>query len=88
MIRYFKNSYLHNKPQHSNTDSHHPSKNHNNVIHSDKNKCRSCSTNDQVNEIIGQTCASKNTKSDPEGIKNPHDSDRPDTNLHSSSDSE
>ena len=41
-------------------------------------------TNDQVNEIICQTCASKNIKSEPEDIKDPHDSNTPDSNLDSS----
>ena len=47
---------------------------------------RSCNTNDQVNEIICQTNTSKNTKSDPQDIKDPHDSDGPDGNLDSFSD--
>ena len=59
MTKYFKTSYKHNKTHHSNTDSHHPSTNHNNTINSNKYKCRSCNTNDQVNEIIGQTSASR-----------------------------
>ena len=45
-------------------------------------------TNDKVNEIIGQTHASKNTKSEPKDIEDPHDSNSPDSNLDSSPDSE
>ena len=58
--------------------------NHNNITQSDKSKFESHDTNDQVNEIIGQTCAPKNTKSECEDIKDPHASESPD----SSSDSE
>ena len=71
MTRYFKKSYKHNKPHFNNTDSQHPSTKHYNATHSDKHKCKSHNTNDQVNEIIGQTYASKTTKSDPEDIKDP-----------------
>ena len=88
MIRYIKKPYKCSKTYHSNTDSHHSSTNHNDAIHSDKDKHKSHNTNDQVNEIIGETCASKNTKSDPEDIKEPHDSDSPDSNLDSLSVSE
>ena len=88
MTRYFKKLCKHNKTYHSNTDSHHFSTNHNNAIHSNNHKCKSGNTNDQVNEIISETHASKNTKSDPEDIKDSHDSDGPDSNLNSSSDSE
>ena len=77
----------HNKTHHSNTYHHHPSTNHYNAIHSDKHKCKSHTTNDQVNEIIAQTCTSKNSKSEPEDIKDPHDTDSADSNLASSSDS-
>ena len=87
MTMYFKKSYKHNKSHCTSTDSHHPSVNHNSTIHTDKHKCKSRNTNDQVNNITGQTCASKNTKSKPEDIKDPHDSDSPDSNLDSSSDS-
>ena len=48
--------------------------------HSDKHRCKFHNTSDQVNEILGQTCASKNTKLEPVDIKDPHDSD----GLHSS----
>ena len=47
-----------------------------------------CNTNDQVNEIIGQAHTSKNTKLELEDTKDSHDSDNPDSNLDSSSDSE
>ena len=57
-------------------------------MHSDKHKCKFHNTNDHINEIVGQTSASKNTKWEPEDIKDPHDSDSPDSNLDSSSDSE
>ena len=88
MTRYFKKSYKHSKTHHNSTDSHQPSTNHYNATHPDKHKCKSHNTNDQVNEIIGQTCASKNRKSEPEDIKDPHDSDSLESNLDSSSDSE
>ena len=55
MTKYFKKSYQHNKSHHTTTDCHHPSTNHNNAIHSDRHKYKSHKTNDQVNEIIGQT---------------------------------
>ena len=87
MAMYFKKSYKHNKPHHTCTDSHHPSTNHNS-IHADRHKCKSHNTNDQVNEIIWQTHVSRNTKSEPEDIKDPHNSDSPDSNLDSSPDSE
>ena len=80
MARYFKKSYKHKKSHHISTDSHHPSTNHNSSMHSEKQKCKLHNTNDQVNEIIGQTCVSY--------IKDPHDSDSPDNNLDSSSGSE
>ena len=70
ITRYFKQSYKHNKTHHSATDSHHASTNHN-TTHSDKHKCKSQNTSDQGNEIFGQTCASKNIKSEPEDIKDP-----------------
>ena len=54
---------------HNSTDSHHPNKNHYNATHSDKHK--SHNNNDQVNEISGQTCASKTTKAEPEDIIDP-----------------
>ena len=41
-----------------------------------------------MNEIFGQTCASKTAKSEPVDIKDPYDSGSPDSNLDSSSDSE
>ena len=88
MTKYFIKPYQHSKLHHTGTDSHHPSKNHNNAIHSDKHKHSSHNTNDHINEIIGQTHASKHTKSEPEDIKDPHDSDSPESNLDSSSDSE
>ena len=88
MARYFKNSYKHNKTHHNSTDRCHPSTNHCNATHSDNHKYKSHNTNDHVNEIIGQRCASKNTKSEPEDIKDPHDYDSLDSNLNSSSDSE
>ena len=66
----------------------HPSTDYYNTTHSDKHKCKSCNTNDEVNEIIGQTHTPKNAISEHEDIKDPHDSDSPDSNLHSSSDSE
>ena len=56
-------------------------------MHSEKHKCKSHKTNDQVNEIIGQTCAPKTTESEPED-KDPHDSDSLHSNTDSSSDSE
>ena len=65
MTKYFKESYKHNKTHNNGTDSTHPSTNQYNTTHSDKHKCKSGNTSDQVNEIIGQTCASKNTKSEP-----------------------
>ena len=88
MTRYFKKPYKHNKSHHNSTDSCHPCRSHYNVTHPDKHKCKFHKTNDQVKEIIGQTCASKTTKSEPEDIKKCHDSDSPDSNLESSSDSE
>ena len=88
MTRYFKISYKHNKTHLSSTDSHHPSTNHYNTTYSDKHKCKFCNSNDEVNEIIGQTCASKNTISEPKHIKDPHDSDSPESNLNSISYSE
>ena len=71
MTRYFKKSYKYNKSHHTSNNSHHPSTNHNSSIHSDKHKHKLQNTNDQVNEIIGQTCASKSTKSESEDIKDP-----------------
>ena len=88
MTRYFKKSYKHNKSHHTSTNSHHPSTNHNSSMHSSKYKCKSPNTKNQVSKIFGQTHASKTTKSEPADIKNPHDSDSPDSNLDSSSDSE
>ena len=40
-----------------------------------------CNTIDHIYAIIGQICASTNTNSEPEDIKDPHDSDSPDSNL-------
>ena len=82
---YFKRSYKHNRTLHNSTDSHHPIINHYIPTHSDKHKSKSHNTNDHFNEIIGQTHVSKNTKSEPKDIKDPHDSDSPDGNLDSSS---
>ena len=53
-----------------------------------KHTCKSHNTNDQVNEIIGQTHKSKNAKLEPEDIKDSHESDSSDSNIDSSSDSE
>ena len=53
MTVYFKKSYKHKKSYHTSIDSHHPSTNHNSAIHSDRHKCKSHKTNDQINEIIG-----------------------------------
>ena len=64
-------SHKHNKLHHTSTDSHDPSTNLNSSFHLHKLKCKSHNTNDQLNEITGQTCASKNTKSKPEDIKDP-----------------
>ena len=88
MTRYFKKSYKHNTIHHSNTDSHHPNTNYCNITHSHKHKFKFQNISDQVNEIIGQTHVSINTKSEPEDIKDTHDSDSLDSNLDSSSDSE
>ena len=85
MTNYFKKSYEHYKSQHNSTDSHHPSTGHNKAIHSDEHKCKLHNTNGQVNEIIGQTHAPKNAKSEHEDIKDSHDSDSPGSNLDSSS---
>ena len=86
MTKYFKKSYTHNKIDHNNTDSHNPNTNHYNATHSDKHKCKSQNNNDEVNKIIGQTHVSKTTTSEPEDIKDPHDSDSPDSNLYFSPD--
>ena len=88
MTRYFKKSYRQNRSHHSTTDTQYLSTNNNNAINLNKHKHRSCNTNDQVNEIVSQICTSKNIKSDPEDIKDPHDSDSPESNCDSSSDSE
>ena len=88
MTRYFKKSYKHNRSHHTSIDNHHPSTNHNSSLHSDKYKCKSCNTNDQVKEIFGQTLISKNIKSEPKDIKDLHDSDHPASKLDSVSDSE
>ena len=82
---HFKKSYQDSKSNHISTDSHHPNTKQNNAVHSDKQKCKSCNTNDQVNEIIGQTPASTNTKLEHKDITDLHDSDSPDSNLESSS---
>ena len=60
---------------------------HYNITHSDKHKHKSDNIYDQGNEIICQTHASKTMKSEPEDIKDPHDSNSLDSNLDSSSDS-
>ena len=71
MTKYFKKSCNDNKTHHNNTDSHHPSTNHYNATHSDKHKCRSHNTCDQVNEIIGQTWASKTPSQNLKTLKTP-----------------
>ena len=88
MARFFKKSYKNNKSHHTSIDNHQCSTNNNSSIHSDKHKCKSHNTNDQVNKIIGQTCTSKNTKAEHEDVKYSHASNSPDSNLDSSSDSE
>ena len=85
MTKYFEKSYKHNKTHHNSTHSHHQTTT-TQLIHTATNA--NLKTSDQVNEIIGQTYASKTTTSEPEDIKDPHDSDSPDNNLDSSSDSE
>ena len=71
MTRYFKKSYKHSKTHPSGTDSQHPSTNHYNKVHLDKHKCKSCNTSDEVNEIIGQACASKTKYQNPKVLKTP-----------------
>ena len=88
MTRYVKKSYKHNKSHNTSNNNHYPSTNHKSTLHLDKHTCKSCNTNNQVNKIIGQAHTSENTKSEPEYIKDPHDSDNPDSNLDSSSNSE
>ena len=73
MTKHFKKWYKHNKSNHDSTDSNHSGTNQYNTTHADKHKCKLCNSNDQVNEIIGQTCTPKTTKSEPEDI-DPHDS--------------
>ena len=87
MKKYFKKSYKHNKTHHDSTDSNDPSIKQYNITHVDKHKCKPCNTNDQVNEINGQTCTPKTAMSEPED-KDPHDSNSLDSNIDSSSDSE
>ena len=62
MTRYFKKSYKHNRSHHTSTKNHHPSTNHNSSLHSDKQKHKLHNINDHINESIGQTHTSKNTK--------------------------
>ena len=87
MTKYFKKSYKHIKSSHDSTDSNHPTTNQYNATYADKHKCKPCNTNDQVNEIIDQTCTTKTTKSEPEDVES-HDSDSQVSNIESSSDSE
>ena len=88
MTRYFKKSYRQNKhtivsltvtTQVQTATIYFTQTNTNAVSHN---------TNDQVNEIIDQTSTSKNTKSDLEDIKDPPDSNSPDSNHDSLSESE
>ena len=88
MTRYFKKTYKYNKTHHSSTDSHHCSTSDYNTTHSDKHKFKSHNSNDEVNEIIDQRHASKTIETEPENIKDPHDSESPDCNIFSSSNSE
>ena len=78
----FKKSYKHNKTHHNHTNSHHPSTSHYNATHLDKHKLKSHNTNDQVNEIIGQTHASKTTNAEPEDTKDPHALHQTPNNYH------
>ena len=78
IMKYFKKSYQHNKRHYNSSNSHHSSRGYYNAVHSDKHKCKSHNPSNLVNEIIGQTCTSKTTKSEPEDIKQPHYSDSPD----------
>ena len=87
MTKYLKKSYKHSKSSHDSRDSNHPSTNQYITTCADKHKCKPHNTNNRVNEIIGQTCTPKTTKSEPED-KDPHDSNSPDSNTYSSSHSE
>ena len=62
------------------TVSNHPSINQHNTSCADKHKCKPCNTNDQVNEIIGQTLTPKPTKSETED-KDPLDFDSLDSKF-------
>ena len=64
MMKYFQTSYKHNKSNHDSTDNTHPRPHQYSTIHADKHKCKSHNTNDQVNEIIGQTHTPKTTMSE------------------------
>ena len=55
MMKYFKKSKKHSKTHHDSTGGNHPSTNQCDTTHADKHKCKPHNTNDQVNEIIGQT---------------------------------
>ena len=87
MTKHFKKPYKYNKTHHNSTDSHHANTNQHNTTLSENHKCKSHNTSDPVNEIIGQTHASKNNESEPKD-KDPHDFDSPDSDLESSSGSE
>ena len=86
MTKYFKKSYQHNKVHHDSIDNNHHNTSHYNKTHSDKHKHKSHNTNDQVYEIIGQTCTPKITKAETED-RDQHDSNSLDSNIDSSSDS-
>ena len=72
--------YKNTKSTHDSPASNHSGTNQYNTTHADKHKLHN--PNNQVNEIIGQTCTPNTTKSEPE------DTDPNDSNIKSSSDSE
>ena len=55
--------------------------------HLDRQKCKPCNDNDEINKIINQTCTSSSTPSEPKNSKEHCDSDssdsKPDSSLNS-----
>ena len=88
MTKYFKKSYKHSKSHPSDNDIHCLSTNNYSSPHSDKHKCKSHNNNDEVNEVINQTCTSNSLISEPKDSKEHHKSDSSDSILDSSLDSE
>ena len=85
--RKWQNISKDNKLYPSDNSNCHLNTNHYNTPHSDKHKLKSCNNN-EVNEVINQTCSSNSTPSEPKNRKELCDSDSSDSILDSSTDSE